>query len=207
MEFFNVSFSLIIASFTGLNKVLIKYEDHKILPSSKYNGFDTNWYRDIGNIICCTVFFSSFISNGIALKSYFKSQFKQLKDRKFASNLKKFPDDEDDDEPNTKKMVQSELEKLYEGRNFECEKSISRMMSTIFVILMFSPGMPILYFLGFIFFFVTYKTNKLLLMRYYKKTDSLLSREIPIFAVYILRYGLIIKLFSGLLMYCNPKLF
>jgi len=34
-------------------------------------------------------------------------------------NLKKDPDDPDDDEPNTKLKLQSELEELYKGEEFE----------------------------------------------------------------------------------------
>ena len=121
--------------------------------------------------------------------------------------MKRLPQDEDDDEPNTKKVTQNDLEKMYEGDAFHCEKTISRMMSTTFVIFMFSPGMPILYFFGFLFFLGTYKTNKLLLMNYYKKTESILSRDIPVQAVYIMRYALVIKLFAGITMYNNPKVF
>jgi hypothetical protein len=117
------------------------------------------------------------------------------------------PQDEDDDEPNTKKVTQGDLENMYQGEEFHCEKTISRMMSTTFVIFMFSPGMPILYLFGFLFFFFSYKTNKLLLIKYYKKTESILSREIPILAVYTLRYALIFKLFNGIFMYNNPKVF
>jgi hypothetical protein len=81
------------------------------------------------------------------------------------------------------------------------------MMSTVFVIFLFSPGMPILYFLGFLFLLMTYYTNKLLLLKFYTKTENVMSREVPIQAVYYLRFALLIKLLAGIFMFNNPKLF
>lgn len=50
---------------------------------------------------------------------------------------------------------------------FKGEKAYSRMMSTLFVILMYSGGMPIMYLIGFVFYIVTYFVNKFLLINYY----------------------------------------
>jgi hypothetical protein len=41
------------------------------------------------------------------------------------------------------------------------------MMSTLFVIQMYTGGMPILYLVGFIFYLATYTVNKFLLIHYY----------------------------------------
>ena len=76
-------------------------------------------------------------------------------------------------------LVQEDLEKLYEGPNFECETVLARMMSVTWTLVVFSSGMPILYAIGLLFYLITYFTNKLLIMKYYKRTDSILSREIP----------------------------
>ena len=53
------------------------------------------------------------------------------------------------------------------GKIFKGEKAYSRMMSTMFVIQMYSSGMPILYVNGFVFYTVTYWANKVLLIYYY----------------------------------------
>ena len=52
------------------------------------------------------------------------------------------------------------------------------MMSTLFVILMYCSGMPILYFIGAVFYIVTYLVNKYLLINFYKKSTTL-TRTIP----------------------------
>ena len=80
------------------------------------------------------------------------------------------------------------------------------MMSTLLVILTFSSGMPILYVIGFIFFFTTFVTNKLALFKYYQKTTTL-SRFIPMTAMRFLNYALFFHLLSGMFMMTNPRIF
>ena len=60
-------------------------------------------------------------------------------------------------------LTQDDLETLYKGDIFEGDKTISRMTSTLLICLTFSSGMPILYFLAFLFFAVTYLINKVML--------------------------------------------
>jgi hypothetical protein len=69
---------------------------------------------------------------------------------------------------------------LYEGEMFDSEKTLARMMSTIFVAIPYSSGMPIMYSIGLLFFYITYKTNKTLLMQYYKRTDTVLTPKLPL---------------------------
>ena len=80
------------------------------------------------------------------------------------------------------------------------------MMSTLFVILMYSSGIPVLYFTGFVFFFVTYWINKFLLINYYKKSTTL-TRTIPIYALTFIKYALFTHSFISLLMLTNPIAF
>ena len=75
--------------------------------------------------------------------------------------------------------IQEDLQNLYTGQDFQCETTLSRMMSITITVLVFSSGMPILYFIGFVFYILTFMVNKLLIMQYYRRTDSILSREIP----------------------------
>jgi len=72
------------------------------------------------------------------------------------------------------------LEELYTGDVFEGEEAYSRMMSTLFSLLLFSSGMPILYVIGFIFFAGTYITNKIIILKFYTKSTTL-TRTIPKF--------------------------
>ena len=68
-----------------------------------YDSFTPTWYLDIGEKICFYVFLSSLITNILNLLSYFRVFLIRFYDRRFKMNVKKDPEDEEDDEPNTRK--------------------------------------------------------------------------------------------------------
>ena len=117
--------------------------------------------------------------------------------------MKLEPEDEDDDMPNTRLKLQADLEKLYTSKEFQGEKAYSRMMSTLFVVLMYGSGMPIMYIIATVFFSLTYIVNKYLILKHYKKSSTL-SRTIPLFSMKLLKYGLFIHMVNASLMLTNP---
>jgi hypothetical protein len=64
------------------------------------------------------------------------------------------------------------------GGDFDGEGNLSRMMSHLMVLIAFSSGMPNLYFVGFVFFFLTFMVEKWNLILYYKKATTI-NRIIP----------------------------
>jgi uncharacterized membrane protein len=60
------------------------------------------------------------------------------------------------------------------------------MMSTLFVVLFYSSGMPVLYLLAGLFFTFTFFVNKLLFLRYYQRTENTLSRDLPMYSAEVL---------------------
>lgn len=161
---------------------------------------------EYGNKICIMIFMSSFLVNSKDVYKWVYTALLRFRDRRFKQNVKLDPEDEDCDLPNTRIRIQSELEKLYTGKMFKGEKAYSRMMSTMFVIQMYSSGMPILYFNGFIFYLVTYCVNKFLLIYYYQKSRTL-TRTIPLFTMEYLKYGLLLHLMAACFMLTNSVAF
>jgi hypothetical protein len=92
------------------------------------------------------------------------------------------------------------------GEVFKGEKAYSRMMSTLFVIIMYSSGMPIMYLNGFIFYAVTYLINKYLLIKFYQKSRTL-TRSIPIFTVSFLKVGILLHMATATFMLTNKDNF
>jgi hypothetical protein len=129
----------------------------------EYNGFESSWYMNIGLKLCFTIWMSSVITNIKEVERISKVFIARFLDRNYKLNIKKDEEDSDDDEVNTKKKSQEDLEQLYIGDEFEGEKSFSRMMSTLLVCLSFSAGMPVLYVVAFVFFAFTFVVNKILL--------------------------------------------
>ena len=95
---------------------------------------------------------------------------------------------------------------MYLGGIFKGEKAYSRMMSILMVCLTYSSGMPIIYFVGFMYFTITFLVNKTMLFKYYQKTNTL-SRVIPNFSVKFLNIAILIHMFFACIMFTNPDMF
>lgn len=149
---------------------------------------------------------SVILTNIREIKSIAKTLFDRLLDRNFNISLKKDPEDEDDDEPNSKKKTQSELEELYMGGEFEGERSFSRLMSHLLILITFSSGMPNLYFVGFLFFGFTFLVEKWNLVLILKKTTTL-NRVIPLFSSSLFNFAILQHLVIGSFMMTNVSLF
>lgn len=203
MEFINMGLIVMVFGlnmFDGLNNWLLKWTG---IDFSSHYGFTPDWYRDIGEKICFFIFLSSLVSNLIDFLRYLKASFWRFYDRRFKMNVKLDPEDEDDDEPNTRKKSQTNLESLYTGREFKGELAYSRMMSILFVVVFYSSGMPLLYGLAFLFYFLTYSFNKFLILKFYRKSFNF-TRAVPQFSNRFLQASLILHLFGALFMLTEP---
>ena len=148
---------LLIVSLTNLHQIFMSDSAKADKDASRlYPGLIPEWYTEIGSVIGITLLINCFFRNVIDSYFFIKAQYAQMSDRGFKSTLQKFPDDPDDDEPNTKKLVQEDLYNLYEGEDMQADKNLSRMMSTLSVVIFFSAPMPFVYIIGFVFFFFTY---------------------------------------------------
>jgi hypothetical protein len=70
VEQFNTGLVVVLVSLTGLNKAIITYKQYMYPNTVNYNGFDSNWYQDMGEKINISIFLSSFISNIIDMRNY-----------------------------------------------------------------------------------------------------------------------------------------
>lgn len=184
------------------NKLML----NAIAEKKNFEGFSSDWYMEIGNAICIFIFASAFLNNIMHVLQYITTGVRRIQDRRFKSNIKSEPEDPDDDTPNTKIKVQEDLEKLYTGNEFQGEKSYSRMMSTVFVILLFSSGMPILYFIGSIFFTITYLIEKFLLINFYRRSRTL-TRVVPEFSMKTFKYAILFHLAIACVMFTDPEIY
>lgn len=81
------------------------------------------------------------------------------------------------------------------------------MSATVIVIIVYSSGMPILYLIGTLFFTLTYLKEKLLIIKYHKRTESSLSKDVPLYTLSLLRLTVMVKMFIGILMFTDPQIF
>ena len=161
VQFFNTAIILIIIN-NRLNdeglirRVLKTTGTDSFAFDGEYADFSTSWY----NVVGITIFTTAFI-NGITpiftLSQMCIAGFKRLLDRGCSSNRAK-----------TKKTIQSEYEAVYTGAQIEFDNRFSQLIAMIWVIMMFSAAIPVLYLAGFMLCFVIYWTDKTLFLKFYR---------------------------------------
>ncbi len=105
----------------------------------------------------------------------------------------------------TKKITRKDYFNLYLGPNFDMGSRYSQILVTIFVVLIYSPGMPILYVCGFLFLFICYWVDKILLLRFYRSPPQIDLFVAKLFDVIILA-GLILHYCFAIWMYGNETI-
>lgn len=108
-EFINMGIIVLITSFDQLgitDAILGELSSN----SNVYKEFEPSWYMDYGNKICVFIFMSAFLVNSKDIVKFTHSVVLRFIDRGFKMNLKLDPEDEDDDTPNSKIRIQSDLE-------------------------------------------------------------------------------------------------
>jgi len=206
MELSNMGLVVLYNGFDYFGLIKLLFGGSSIMSIELYKGFENRWYSNIGQAICFSVFSMSFSKNLIDVSFYVKDAFKRFHDRGFKFYKKKDPNDDDDDSVNTRKKTMEDLINLYTGKEFEGEKNYGRMISTMFVILLYSTGMPILYAVGAFFFFITLFINKILLLKYYRRSTRL-NTKIAERAVMMMKYAILLHILVGFAMLTNPMPF
>lgn len=110
------------------------------------------------------------------------------------------------DPKKTSKVIQDDYEKVYTGRLIEYDNRLSQLISMIWVIMMFSAAIPMLYLAGVIICFVMYWADKALFMRVYKLPPKH-GADLANSARNIIEWSLVLHLFMGFYMISNPDIF
>ena len=102
-------------------------------------------------------------------------------------------------------MIQQDYEDINTGNEFMLEFRYSNMLIVLSLALFYSSGIPILYPMAAVFFFITYFTDKWLLLRYYRKPPKFncyLARKTLVWFKYII----VMHVIGGILMYSNSSI-
>lgn len=109
------------------------------------------------------------------------------------------------DARHTRKITQIEYENVNMGTQVEFDSRYSNILVVTFVTMLYGSGMPILYFVAAAYFFVTYWTDKYLILTWYAKprvTDDTLISESQRYS----GFAIFLHLLGGILMYSNAKI-
>jgi len=104
------------------------------------------------------------------------------------------------DERRTKKITQTEYEELNKGPKFDMEFRYSSVLYVIWVTMTYSSGLPILYFVAVIYFFVTYWVDKFLIFHYYRLPPNY-SVALSNASITLMKFSIIVHYIFGYFMF------
>ena len=139
---------------TGLVILMVNWE----MSFGGKDGFNVDWYEIVGAKVMETMFITiivTVLSNSFAV---LLTGLKRCCDRGCTTNSRK-----------TKKFTQPDYEDINTGPEFPIDLRYSSIVTYVFIVMMYSGGMPALYPLASIFFFALYWADKTLMISHFRK--------------------------------------
>ncbi|CDW83214.1 UNKNOWN [Stylonychia lemnae] len=170
-----------------VNAKIINKDLPELAPvfSGQFLDFSAEWYRVVGSTIMLAMIiniisphFSAFFKQGFF-------GFLRWADRGFSNDIRV-----------TKKLHQEDYEYQYEGIEFFIECRYAQIISTIYILMMYSGGMPLLYIIGIIQF----------LMIWYRQPPRY-GDELSKLSTEALKYAVLVHMAFGFYMFSNSSIF
>lgn len=124
---------------------------------------------------------------------------KRWRDRGYHSEYSK------DNLPLTKSIIQSDWEALYTGPEIATFFVYAQFFTSLWCVLTYSTGMPILYPVAAFNYTVIYWVYKYLIINHYQKTTSF-NQDMPNFTINFYRIAVILHLVVGAWIYTNSSI-
>ena len=106
----------------------------------------------------------------------------------------------------TKKITQDEYEELYMGAELKIDERYSEIIAMLFIVMMYSSAIPVLYIAGSLICMVMYWTDKALFLNYYKLPPRY-GRDLAKRAIKVMEYSILLHLLVGAYMLTNQDIF
>ena len=94
---------------------------------------------------------------------------------------------------------------MYTGPEFILQIRMAQVLSTIFITMTFSSGMPLLYLVCVATFSISFWIDKILLLRYFRITSGY-TKYITANLIDMLPLAVVVHILFGLLMLSSPRL-
>jgi hypothetical protein len=163
------------------------------LFTGAYDDLDPGWYANVGVTILFYMIINILTPHANALISYFITCLKRCCD-KCTCNKKK-----------TSLRTRKDYIGLYTGPDFNVGMRYSQILTTVFVVLMYSSGIPLLYVTCFFYFVITYWIDKWLLLRLYRSPPHFDLNISKMFNIIIL-IAIIFHFSFGIWIYGNSQI-
>lgn len=192
LQLFNTGIVIVLVN-ANVKSVQDWYPDFPFF-TGKYTDFDPGWYSDVGSTIFFYMILNIITPHIAPIISYLLTSIKRCFDRCCAANKI------------SSKLTKNEFFALYVGPDFSMGSRYAQILSTIFVVIIFSSGIPFLYVCCFLFFVITYWVDKFMVLRFYRTpphTDLFVSKLFN----QIVLFGIIVHLCVGIWIYGNKEIF
>mmetsp|Transcript_26725 Transcript_26725/g.27770 ORF Transcript_26725/g.27770 Transcript_26725/m.27770 type:complete len:1347 (+) Transcript_26725:6-4046(+) len=159
-----------------------------------YDDFNGGWYASVGTTIAFTMFINIFTPH---LSSWMFWMY---------FGCRRCCDSGCGESSRTNRLTKNSYFTLYVGPEFRMDSRYSQILTFIFVVLVFAPGIPILYACLLLFLFMTYWLDKILLLRFYKtppQYDIFLNKTFN----YIISIAIFLHLCFAIWIFGNPDIF
>lgn len=221
MQFINIAIVILLVNFNVgdmFADVQIGHDQGlvEVVPvlAGDYTDFSALWYYNVGATLCVTLSMNIFSPHLGKVAQPMLSMLLRCWDRRGACcsdanssicYIKKERKNVKDDQCNTTKELQSELQALYTGPQISSHYVYAQLFTNLWSCLMYSSGLPILYPVACVFYFVLYWLYKGLLLKYYQRT-SRFNEQLAIASVGYIKFGILFHLVLGAFMYSNSRI-
>jgi hypothetical protein len=118
---------------------------------------------------------------------------------------KKQMNDKGEDDLRTSKATQDDVVSLYSGAEMMSFEIYGELITTYWCCIMFSSGMPVLYFVGFIYYAVFYCIYKVLILKFYQ-TAHTFNQNLAINATNMIHFALVFHIIIASMMFSNQRI-
>jgi hypothetical protein len=196
LSYFNIAIVILMINMN----VGLDFSDGFPILNGDYADFNTKWYKNVGAALSFTLLVNVFTPQMSKLSLPLIRVFLRCVDRGCGFKLKK-----DEDGVCTKKVLQSDLENLYTGPEISAFYVYAQYFVAMWSVMSYSGGMPCLYPIGCLNFFVLYWVYKYLLLKMYCKTTSF-DQQLCISSMSLFKYAVIFHLFFGAFFFSNSNI-
>ena len=162
--------------------------------SSPNDEFSSQWYLMVGSPVAFGMILQIAWPHLVVFVHFIYLQCVRHHDRYFTFNIRR-----------TRQASQSAYEDMYTGPEFILQLRLAQVMSVIFVTMSLSSGMPILYLVCVVVFFVTYWVDKYLLLRFFRMTEGY-TKFLTQNVIALLPLAVVLHVFFGFFILSAPNI-
>ena len=159
-----------------------------------FKDFDVRWYAQVGSVIVATQIAMIFVPHFFVLVGELKRFCRRCKDRKYSCDSKK-----------TVQVIQSKYEEIYMGGEFYIQFRLAHILTSVFVTLTFSSGLPLLYLVLYVNLVAVYWLDKYMILRVYQK-PQIFTLELTKSVISSIKWALLVHILFSFFMYTTPNI-